>query len=74
MPIRQHELVALKRLETHLTYVVENPTPVSRKVNVLLQTYFSRQPISSDMHEDTLRILPTCLRLLHVSVRRGSDG
>lgn len=66
MPVRQHELATLKRMETHLTYVVNNPTIVSRKVNVLLQTYFSREPLSTDMRADTLRILPTCLRLLHV--------
>ena len=66
MPVRQHELATLKRMETHLTYVVDNPTIVSRKINVLLQTYFSREPLSTDMRADTLRILPTCLRLLHV--------
>ena len=38
MPIRQHEQQLLKRMENRLTYVVENPTAVSRKVNVLLQS------------------------------------
>ena len=42
MPIRQHEQQLLKRMENRLTYVVENPTAVSRKVNVLLQSYISR--------------------------------
>lgn len=68
MPIRQHEQQLLKRMENRLTYVVENPTAVSRKVNVLLQSYFSRDAVTTDLREDTLRILPTCLRLLHVAM------
>ncbi len=68
MPIRQHEQLVLTRMEKRLTYVVENATPTARKVNVLLQTYFSREPVPADMRRDTLALLPTAVRLLHVGV------
>ena len=36
------------------------------KVNILLQAYFSRETVTNDMRMDTLALLPTALRLLHV--------
>ena len=68
MPIRQHEQLLLDRMEKRLAYVVENATPVARKVNVLLQTHFSRDAVPADLHRDTVAVLPTAVRLLHVGV------
>lgn len=53
-------------MANHLQYVVENSTPVSRKVNVLLQSFFNRDALPSDLRRDTLQLLPTAVRLLHV--------
>lgn len=53
-------------MEKHLSYVVEKGTLAARKVNILLQAYFSRERVTNDMHTDTLQLLPTALRLLHV--------
>lgn len=53
-------------MANHLQYVVENSTAISRKVNVLLQSYFNRDAVPSDLRRDTLRLLPTAVRLLHV--------
>lgn len=53
-------------MANHLQYVVENSTPISRKVNVLLQSFFNRDALPSDLRRDTLQLLPTAVRLLHV--------
>lgn len=66
IPVRQHEQLQLSRMEKHLSYVVEKGTLAARKVNILLQAYFSRERVTNDMHTDTLQLLPTALRLLHV--------
>ena len=60
-------------MEKHLSYVVEKSTLSARKVNILLQAYFSRETISHDMRMDTLGLLPTALRLLHVRIERGNE-
>ena len=60
MPIRQHEQQLLKRMENRLTYVVENPTAVSRKVNVLLQSYFSRDAVTTDLRCASFRRVCVC--------------
>ena len=57
-------------MEKRLTYVLENATLTARKVNVLLQTHFSRETVPADRHRDVLEVLPTAVRLLHVGVRR----
>lgn len=36
-------------MEKRLTYVLENATLTARKVNVLLQTHFSREPVPADL-------------------------
>ena len=61
-------------MEKRLTYVVESATPTARKVNVLLQMYFSREPVPADMRRDTLVLLPTAVRLLHVRVCAVREG
>lgn len=66
--------MVLTRIEKRLTYVVESATPTARKVNVLLQTYFSREPVPADMRRDTLVLLPTAVRLLHVGVCGVCEG
>lgn len=60
-------------MEKHLSYVVEKGTLSARKVNILLQAYFSREAISKDMRMDTLGLLPTALRLLHVGIMRKRE-
>lgn len=66
--MRQHEQLQLSRMEKHLSYVVEKGTLAARKVNILLQAFFSRERVTNDMHTDTLQLLPTALRLLHVAM------
>ena len=66
MPLRQHESLLLQRMGNHLQYVVENPTAIAQKVNVLLQSYFNRDSVPADLHRDTMWILPRAVRLLHV--------
>ena len=53
-------------MEKHLSYVVEKTSLAAYKVNILLQAYFSRETVTNDMRMDTLALLPTALRLLHV--------
>lgn len=60
-------------MEKHLSYVVEKGSLSARKVNILLQAFFSREAVSNDMRQDTLRLLPTALRLLHVGICGWSD-
>ncbi|KAK8828047.1 U5 small nuclear ribonucleoprotein helicase [Blastocystis sp. ATCC 50177/Nand II] len=74
LPIRQHEQLLLERMEKRLTYVLENATLTARKVNVLLQTHFSREPVPADLHRDALEVLPTAVRLLHGMVNVCSSS
>lgn len=60
-------------MEKHLSYVVEKGSLSARKVNILLQAFFSREAVSNDMRMDTLKLLPTALRLLHVGMSGLSD-
>ena len=61
----------MKKVPMPIRETVENPCA---KVNVLLQTYFSREPVPADMRRDTLALLPTAVRLLHVGVCVVCEG
>eukprot|EP01132_Coremiostelium_polycephalum_P002462 gene2462-3044_t len=70
LPIRHREEQILQKMAAHLPLKIEKTdySEVSTKVNVLLQSYFSRKPISADLHQDQKFILENATRLLQAIV------
>jgi len=70
IPIRHGEEQALRKIGNHLPLKIEkaNYTTSLTKVNVLLQTHFSRKPISADLTADQSMVLEHSIRLLQAMV------
>ncbi|KAK8792756.1 hypothetical protein WA158_004920 [Blastocystis sp. Blastoise] len=66
--IRHNEQDTIRQDIRSLPYPVENKTLTGQKVNLLLQNYFSRKLMSSDMKLDTEGVLSVSLRLLQCLV------
>ncbi|EFA74523.1 DEAD/DEAH box helicase [Heterostelium album PN500] len=70
IPIRHREEQLLQRMAAHLPLKIEKPTygEAHTKVNILLQSHFSRKAISADLHMDLQFILENATRLLQAIV------
>eukprot|EP01116_Phalansterium_solitarium_P019909 TRINITY_DN5728_c0_g1_i2.p1 TRINITY_DN5728_c0_g1~~TRINITY_DN5728_c0_g1_i2.p1 ORF type:complete len:2045 (+),score=776.70 TRINITY_DN5728_c0_g1_i2:174-6308(+) len=70
LPIRHGEEKAIKRLASHLPLKIEKPNYSTSltKVNVLLQSHFSRRSLSADLAQDQSYVLEHSVRLLQAMV------
>jgi pre-mRNA-splicing helicase BRR2 len=65
--VRHREYFALKKLAQHLPLKISNPgsySDYSTKTNVLLQSHFSRVPLTAAVAADQAALLPDATRLL----------
>ncbi|EFC50388.1 U5 snRNP-specific spliceosomal protein [Naegleria gruberi] len=77
LPIRQKENHILRKLFTHAPLKVEKPnyTQVSTKVNLILQSHFSRTRLTPAMEMDKKQILLQSVKLLRAMVDViGNEG
>ncbi|KYQ90995.1 DEAD/DEAH box helicase [Tieghemostelium lacteum] len=70
IPIRHREEQMIQKMAAHLPLKIDAPNyaEVNTKVNVLLQAFFSRSPISADLYLDQKFILEQSTRLLQAMV------
>jgi pre-mRNA-splicing helicase BRR2 len=70
VPVRHREPAVLRRLAAHLPNSLEKPNYLEAhtKVNILLQSHFSRTPLSADMKSDMTLILENAIRLIQAMV------
>ena len=70
LPVRQHEEPVLRRLAMHLPVKVSSTDfkDPHVKANVLLQCFFSRTPLASDLRADQAAVLADTRKLLRAMV------
>jgi len=70
LPLRHREDSVLHKLAIHLPLKIDKSTYTDphTKTNVLLQAYFSRRPLSADLHQDQQFVVENASRLLQAMV------
>jgi len=70
IPIRQNEDLMLQRLARHMPLEIPKPNYLSSKTkaNILLQTHFSRHPVSQEIKADRDKLVSQCIPLVWAMV------